>query len=174
MPFAICLKAENDTARPILALWDEVGRLEPTPSMSGLGYPPHLTLAIYDEVGKGDALAALNSVFSGLPPIVLGFEAICWFENQPLVLWAAPGANASLLLAHDAIHRTINPALCRPYSRPGHWVPHCTLGTAIPNARRDEAYAMTQRTIDRFEVTFDVADVVCFPPVEVIAENVLR
>jgi 2'-5' RNA ligase len=171
MPFAIGIKADNDTARPIRALWDEVGRLEPTPTMIGMGYPPHVTLAIYDQLDEAKAVAALDAAFARIPAIRLTFGAIDWFENDPLVLWAVPGAHGLLQQAHAAVHRMIGPMLCRPHYRPGHWVPHCTLGTAIPHDRRDEARAMTQRVVAPFEVTFDTADVVRFLPVEVIREQ---
>ena len=42
---------------------------------------------------------------------------------------------------HQAIHAVIDPSLCRPYYRPGAWVPHCTLGMAIPPERRAAAEA---------------------------------
>ena len=47
---AIGLKAVNDTARPVRALWAQVGLLEEQPSMQALNYPPHFTFAIYDSI----------------------------------------------------------------------------------------------------------------------------
>lgn len=168
MPVAININADNASARPIRALWDEVGRLEQSPSLAGLNYPPHLTLAIYDQFDEAEAAAALTSVFSAEPAFQLRFSAIRWFENDPLVLWAAPEASDRLMQVHAALHAILNPGLCRPYYRPGIWVPHCSLGTAIPTQRRDEALVFTQRQIAPFDVSFDVADVVRFLPVEVI------
>jgi hypothetical protein len=69
---------------------------------------------------------------------------------------------------HSTLHAIIDPGLCRAYYRPGQWVPHRSLGTAIPKQRRQEAFAFTQRQITPFEVRFDVADLVRFLPVEVI------
>lgn len=173
MHLAIVVKAANQSARPIHALWEEVGRLEGVPTMAGMGYPPHVTLAIYDELDPRDALAALEMAFAGVPQIRLTFEAIRWFENDPLVLWAARRPQQLLQQAHAVIHGVIDPGRCLPHYRPGNWVPHCTLGVGIPRDRRDEAFAMTQRAIAPFEVCFDCADVVSFLPVEVIRERPL-
>ena len=168
MPVAININADNASARPIRALWDEVGQLEQSPSLAGLNYPPHLTLAIYDQIDEAEAADAVATVFAAEPPYHLRFSAIRWFENDPLVLWAAPEASDRLMQVHAALHAILDPGLCRPYYRPGIWVPHCSLGTAIPTQRRDEALVFTQRQITPFEVRFDVADVVRFLPVEVV------
>ena len=173
MPFAINIKAINKTARPILDLWDEVGPLEDAPSMPALGYPPHITFAIYDEGDARDVRSALAIVFARMAPIRLTFAAVNWFDNTPPVLWAAPSPNAQLHDAHAAIHRLIDPATCRPNYRPGQWVPHCTLGTRIAPSHRAAALALTQRNIAPFEVIFDIADAASFLPVEVIEERVL-
>lgn len=171
MAFAISIKAVNETARPILALWDEVGRFEDVPSMPALGYPPHITFAIYDEADDRQVRAALTSAFAGIPPIRLNFAAIGWFDNSPPVLWAAPGPSALLPRIHAAIHRAIDPVSCHPHYRPGAWVPHCTLGTRIAEDRRAAAFALTHRPMTPFEVTFDFADALRFLPVEVLEER---
>lgn len=168
MPVAININADNASARPIRALWDEVVRLEQTPSLAGLNYPPHLTLAIYDQLDEAEASVALTTVFSAEPAFQLRLSAIRWFENDPLVLWAAPETSDRLMRVHSTVHAIIDRGLCRLYYRPGMWVPHCSLGTAIPKQFRDEAFAFTQRQIAPFDVSFDVADVVRFLPVEVI------
>ncbi|AOO83919.1 hypothetical protein [Bosea vaviloviae] len=50
MPIAISVKAANDTAARIEASWEQAARFEDPPSMRSLSYPPHITLAIYDNI----------------------------------------------------------------------------------------------------------------------------
>jgi 2'-5' RNA ligase len=172
MAFAISIKAVNDTAGLITALWDEVAHFESRPSMATLGYPPHLTLAIYNDVSPVRLRAALREAFDGIFPLRLTFTRLSIFKD-PLVLWADPSVPALLATAHARVHACIDPRLCHPHYRPGAWVPHCTLGTEIPENRREEAMAFAARPIQAFEVIFDVADCVSFPPLSVIDEQLL-
>ena len=172
MAVAICLKAVNATAGAIRALWDEVARFESRPSMTGLGYPPHLTLAIYDGLPADALRSVLHEAFTGSPALRLAFAGLRFFE-EPLVLWADPLYSPDLAGAHARVHALIDPRSCRAHYRPGAWVPHCTLGTEILAARRDDAITFARRSIRPFEVLFDVADCVSFPPVSILDEQVL-
>ena len=172
MAFAISLKAVNDTAAPIRGLWDEVARFESRPSMVALGYPPHLTLAVYDDIPPVQASAALRKAFAGGPALRLTFTRLSFFDD-PLVLWAEPSPSADLTSAHARVHACIDPQLCHPHYRPGAWVPHCTLGTQILAKHREGAIAFADRPIPSFEVVFDIADCVSFAPVVIMAEQPL-
>jgi 2'-5' RNA ligase len=172
MAFAISLKAVNDTADPIRALWQEVARFESPPSMVALGYPPHLTLAVYDDIPLVQASDVLREAFAGRPALRLTFTKLHFFDD-PLVLWAEPSPSADLTHAHVRVHACIDPRLCHPQYRPGVWVPHCTLGTQILLKYRAEALGFAARPIAAFEVVFDVVDCVSFAPVVVMAEQPL-
>ena len=172
MAFAISLKAVNDTAAPIRVLWQEVARFESRPSMVDLDYPPHLTLAVYDNHPRVQAGAVLRQAFAGRSALCLTFTRLRFFDD-PLVLWAEPSPSADLTSAHARVHACIDPQLCHPHFRPGVWVPHCTLGMGILAKHREEAIALADRPIPSFEVVFDVADCVSFAPVVVVAEQPL-
>jgi 2'-5' RNA ligase len=172
MAYAISLKAVNDTAHPIRVLWEEVAQFESRPSMVALGYPPHLTLAVYDIVPPVQASDVLREAFAGRPALRLTFTRLRFFAD-PLVLWAEPSPSADLTSAHARVHACIDPQLCHPHYRPEAWVSHCTLGTQILLKYREEALALAARPISAFEVVFDVADCVSFAPVVVMAEQSL-
>jgi 2'-5' RNA ligase len=172
MAFAICLKAVNDTAGPIRALWEEVARFKGRPSMATLGYPPHLTLAIYGNLPPVPVGAILRRAFAGRSALRLTFTRLRFFDN-PLVLWVEPSPSTDLASAHAGVHACVDPRLCHPHYQLGAWVPHCTLGTEILTEHREEAIAFAARPIAAFEVIFDVADCVSFAPVVVIAEQPL-
>jgi 2'-5' RNA ligase len=173
MAFAISVKAANSTADPIRALWAEITRFESRPSMAALGDPPHITLAVYDAVDPARLRAVLQDAFTPAYALRLTFARLRVFDDDPLVLWAEPSPLGALRSAHARVHACIDPRLCRPHYRPDAWVPHCTLGTEIAAERRAEAAAFAARPIQAFEVVFDVADCVSFPPVAVIEEQPL-
>ncbi len=170
MPFAISIRCDNESCRPIRALWDRVARLEPAPSMAALNYPPHITLAIYDDIDPDRLRRTAARVFKGEPPIALLFQCIRYFEGDPLVLWADPLPSPQLGRLHAAVHAAIPPALCRPHYRSEAWTPHASLAVHIDNEHRSEALALCGEPFRPFTVTFDVGDAVSFLPVRSIAE----
>ncbi|MBV8838215.1 MAG: 2'-5' RNA ligase family protein [Alphaproteobacteria bacterium] len=173
MGFCLNLRISPASAPAVTALWDDVAALEPQPSMRPLGYPPHLTLAIYDSdiVGDDQRMRALDGAAVGQTELRLSFNRIGLFTGPSLVVWADPDPKAALRRMHQAIHSVIEPALCRPHYRPGAWVPHCTLGMAIPAERRDAAMDFGRNFRGGLEATFDVIDCVTFPPLRITIER---
>lgn len=175
MALAINIRADNESAREIERLWKQVAMFEAEPSMRALGYRPHFTFAIYDgpEIDEKTAWDTMLAAVAGERQLRIVFKRIRWFQGSPLVLWAEPEADETLARIHGAIIAAIDPAHCRPHYRPGAWTPHCTLGIAIADERRDDAMAFA-RAFDRsIEVLFDVVDCVALPPVRIIAERKL-
>lgn len=175
MALAINIRADNESAREIERLWNQVAMFEAEPSMRALGYRPHFTFAIYDgpEIDEKTAWETMLAAVTGERQLRIVFKRIRWFQGSPLVLWAEPEADETLARIHGAISAAIDPAHCRPHYRPGACTPHCTLGTGIVDERRDDAMAFA-RAFDRsIEVLFDVVDCVAFPPVRIIAERKL-
>ncbi len=164
---AVTIVAENDSQEHILRLWDQVSAFEDTPSMRALRYPPHLSLAIYEDIDQAQLRDAVETVFGGQSKVTLTFRAIRHFDIEPLVLWAAPDDADVLQRRHAALHETIDPQLCHPHYRPGAWVAHCTLATRIADDRRQQAVEFAAAGIQPFELVFDRADCVSFQPVQV-------
>ncbi|NPU15080.1 2'-5' RNA ligase family protein [Bradyrhizobium sp. 83002] len=173
MAIALNIRSDHVSAGYIERLWDQVAAFEDEPSMRGLGYRPHFTLAIYDapEIDVETASRVMRAAVEAAPALQLEFNRINWFSTPRFVLWAEPEMNEGLLKWHAAIAAAIDPALCRQHYRPSVWVPHCTLGTRILDARRDDAMAFARSFDRRLTVVFDVIDCVVFPPVRIVAEQ---
>lgn len=175
MAFAFNIRCDNGSADPIRALWETCAALEETPSLKSLGYPPHITLAIYDDVDTAQLYDAFERVFDNLNSVTIRFGGVDFFETpNSLVLWAAPILPRKVLSVHKQIHATIDINLCRPTYRPGAWVPHCSLALSIDPSRREEVVSIVNRPIEPFDVVFDAADCASFLPVEVRREKLLR
>lgn len=172
MPFSINIRCDNASARRIRELWSQCGRLEARPSMESLGYPPHFTLAVFDHVGEAELVAAVDGVGSAGSCIPVQFDRIGVFETpDAIVLWAAPSDPAPLTALHHRVHEQIDSPACRAHYRPGAWVPHCSLATAIDKEHRGAATAMVRAGIEPFRVLFDVLDCARFHPVQVLHEQ---
>jgi hypothetical protein len=59
MAYAINIRSDNATAAPLKSLWAEVSAFEESSSMQALGYPPHVTLAAFDDDIDVDLLREL-------------------------------------------------------------------------------------------------------------------
>ncbi|AXA39433.1 2'-5' RNA ligase family protein [Rhizobium leguminosarum] len=173
MPYGISIKCLNDTASPILRLWDEASSFEVSASMVDLNYPPHLTLAVLpDHPSHVDKV--LEDVFTSQPRLSISFEGVGYFENDFLVLWARPRSDDALLELHAKLHRNLDPAICHEHYRVGRWVPHCSLATKVPSSGAKAAIEWAKQKQLEFSVEFDTADLVQFPPVAIDREYRLR
>ncbi len=169
MPYGISLKSGGVTATRIMKLWDEASVFEPVGSMQELHYPPHLTLAVFPEY-PGDVGAIMAKVFSSHASLLITFEAVTYFDNDLMVLWAKPCFNQTLLDLHGALHNHFDPLICHQHYRVGKWVPHCSLATKVPHSSKSAAIEWAKNKRVNFSVNFDSADFVEFPPVVVHKE----
>jgi 2'-5' RNA ligase len=168
--FAISLRSDHPSAGTVRDLWRDAARFEERPSMALLGYPPHITLAIYDDgVREDEVRDALDRAGRDLPALRLTFDAIRTFEGPPLVLWASPRPDPTLHAVYAAIHAAIHPMHCRPHYRPGAWTPHCTLAMQVRDDRRADALAFAAAPRTAFAVVFDALDCIAFPPLAPVA-----
>lgn len=172
MPYAINYRSDNGSADKLRELWRECASLEEYPSMESMLYPPHITLAIYDEISTQDLFAGFGAAKGHLGNMTIRFESLGYFEAPfGIVLWAAPILPEPVLEAHASIHSAIHPNLCRKNYRPDHWTPHCSLATAISAQYSEEAIAIANCSIDPFDVRFDAVDCASFMPVKILSES---
>jgi 2'-5' RNA ligase len=175
MAYAISIRSENETSRPIRELWRTCSALEDSPSMEALMYAPHITFAVYDEIDPRRLFEIVDSVFRDFESVTIRFDKLGYFEApHALILWAAPALPSRVHGAYERIHSKIDAELCRPNYRPGKWTPHCSLALSVDLSRKKQALALAARTIAPFEVSFDTADCVSFLPVKVLHERALR
>lgn len=173
IPYGICLKSCNATGSEILKLWDEASIFEAKGSMQELGYSLHLTLAVFEQ-SPGDVSAIMAEVFSVQKELLITFDAVKYFDDETMVLWAKPRSNHTLSDIHSRLHSHFDPLSCHEHYRVGRWVPHCSIATKVPQSAKPAAIQWAESRKVRFTVEFDVADFVQFPPVVVRHELRLR
>lgn len=141
--------------------------------MQRLGYGPHITLAVYETIDPKLLTDSMDEVFKSASAVVMTFDRIRIFDGEKPVLWAAPKNTGAIDRWANVLHKLIDPDLCHPHYRPGVWQPHCTLATDIRPEYCDAARNFAKRRISPFEVTFDFAECVEFPPVRSIRSKML-
>jgi 2'-5' RNA ligase len=141
-------------------------------------YPPHITLALYPDEVAGDVLCAafaqVTPSWRRLALSLCGFGVFPPVTSMPAslsVLWVAPVVTRELL----ALQATVSDALLNlplhAHYRPGAWVPHVTLLSGIDNPGRALAVLLPRwQSVAGF---LDRAELVRFPPVEVLASHTL-
>lgn len=137
-----------------------------------LGYPPHLTLAVYPDGACIDelqvALEQLAAHWRALPVALSGFGI---FPGPSSVLWAAPVVTPEMLARHAALHAAVPEVEVHAHYQPGAWVPHVTLAGALRDPGRALAVLVPHwRPINGVLNRFDL---VRFPPVEVLQSHAM-
>ncbi|MDQ2892537.1 MAG: 2'-5' RNA ligase family protein [Pseudomonadota bacterium] len=155
------------------AVVDKAASFETRPSLRELGYPAHITFAAYRDV-KSAVLREALSVFDHERIFTARFEALATFDAASPVIWLKPNADGRLYAIHDRIHALVDEDRCEPYYRPGNWIPHCTVAVAIDPAQRQAALSFARRPLSRFSISFDVAEVISWPPPKPLASIELR
>jgi hypothetical protein len=174
MAYAINIRSDNNSSKPIRALWKTCGALEHSPSMEALQYAPHITFAVYDDIDLSRLFGVFDSAVLGLGSVTVRFEKLGYFEAlNGIILWAAPTLPERLWSVYDHIHSEIDVDLCRPNYRPGTWVPHCSLALSVGLEKKQQALAIVGQSIEPIEVVFDTADCASFLPVKVLHEKLL-
>jgi len=174
MAWAINLRSDDTSADSIRSLWRRFAALEKAPSMQNLNYPPHLTLAVYDQRPE-NLFEVFDRVFDGQTRQVVTFNRLGVFRTATaLVVYAAPVESDWLQTLHRQLHHMLGAQLCRPNYRPDRWVPHCSLATAIDPAQEHALLNLLDQSMPPVELTITTADCASFLPVAVIREQPLN
>jgi 2'-5' RNA ligase len=167
MPFAVTLRLDDIAAAPIEAMWRALAESGVDDDCLRLGYPPHVTLAVWPEEAPVEPLAAaverFGAAWDALPVALAGFGM---FPGAPAVLWAAPVVTGALLARQAALVAAVPGTPCHPHHRPGRWVPHVTLGRTGAPGRALEALAPLWREVRPGRL--DRLELVRFRPVSVL------
>lgn len=142
MPYAVTLRLDAASAAPVEAMWRARAEAGLDDDCLCPGYPPHVTLALYPDDAPVPQLETtvrlLAEGWDALPVELAGFGV---FPGPEPVLWLAPVATAELLARQTALVAALHGLRCDSHYRPGHWVPHVTLGRVGAVARALEPVA---------------------------------
>jgi 2'-5' RNA ligase len=155
---AVSVLFDVRSADRILAASDSVGE---GVGLRELGAQPHISLGVFRSAVDVDILApCVAALAAETQRFELRLSAVGSFPSDEGVIFLAPTPTAQLLDVHRRFHQMLvdHDISSDPLYRPDQWVPHCTVGQAVPEDRLPFAIAQLRR-----------ADV--FGPVAVVSVN---
>jgi len=164
MAYAVSLLFNAEMADAVFARWQRLADAGLSRSMVDLGYQPHLTLAVYDELAVDTASAALDRVFDNVGRMPVTLTGFSTFGAGSGVCYAALATSPDLMRLHAMIVAAIGET-CRPHYQAGRWTPHCTLATGMTDVEVDRARNLLAEDWRSLAGTFEMADLVEFAPV---------
>jgi 2'-5' RNA ligase len=167
MAYAVSLLFDPEIADAVSERWRCLADAGLSRSMLDLGYPPHVTLAVYDRPIGEAAVTALDGVFRNVDRMAVSLTAIETFGSGSGVCYAALAPSPDLMRLHAMTVAAIGEG-CRPHYQPGGWTPHCTLAVDLTNADMDRARDILQKGWRPRTGMFESATLVEFVPVVVI------
>lgn len=149
MAYAISLLLDDAAAARVRWHWDLLAATKLSRSMPELGYVPHVTLAVCDEIDVAAAQAALDAVFAGRPALDIALTVVQTFGAASGVLYAAL-AESSELRQLQADVAAVLPGAVRPDYQPHAFTPHVTLATGLS----PHSLALAQRLFEQYWGSF--------------------
>src|SRR5436189_4056603 len=128
MAFAVSLLFNPEMADAISDSWIRLAEAGVSSSMLDLKYPPHVTLAVYDKLHVGSAVASLDRVFEDVERMAVTLTGFSTFGADSGVCYAALASSPDLMRLHATVVDAIGET-SRLHYQVGRWTPHCTLAT---------------------------------------------
>jgi 2'-5' RNA ligase len=172
MGYAITLRLDATAAVTVEAMWHALASRNLTVEALSLGYPPHLTLAVFAEDANPERLLAAARECAGhWPKTPTTFASLGLFAGPPSTLFLAPIVTPELLARHATLLTLVAGEPIDPHYQRGQFVPHVTLASDLT----DPAVAVAALNPLPLPVTaiLDRLDVVRFRPVEVLQSQIL-
>lgn len=108
MPFGVTCCFDPAAATAIESLWQALDRLGIDSDRQRLGYPAHITLAVYPDSVPADRLVSvLAQVASGWRPLRLALSGLAVFPAPAATLWLAPSVPLQLFAWHAAVQAAL-------------------------------------------------------------------
>ena len=163
MAYGISLLLNAELADAVSERWHNLAAAGVSRSMPDFGYPPHVTLAVFDRLDAKVTAVALDHVFRHANRFEVTLTGIATFGPGSGVCYAALARSPALHLLHEAVLAAVGQT-CRPHYQARHWTPHCTLATGLTDldlARAQDLLAQGWPIAGGFEA----GDLVEFAPV---------
>lgn len=172
MPFAITLRFDPKTEQIIGRMWQALAEAGIDDDRNTLGYPAHITLAIYPDGTPAEPLRSavdrLGGIWGTLPMALAGFGV---FPGPTSIVWAAPVVTAALLSCQAELLAALPKLPVHAHYQRDRWVPHVTLTGSLPTP--EPALAALRPLWRPIAGRLERLDLVRFRPVQVMGSHVL-
>jgi 2'-5' RNA ligase len=165
MPYAISLLLDDEGGDAIRGHWSALARAGISRSMLDLGYPPHITLRIYDDLDLNPAVNSLKRSFESAAIVHVVLDQLRTFSDTG-VLYAGSSSASQLFDAHE--RAGILTQQCHPHYMDGHWIPHCTLATDLNPIQMRTGKELLTRDWQNLPARLTVVELVQFGPIKCV------
>jgi 2'-5' RNA ligase len=170
MAYAITLRLDVTAAVMIEAMWQALALRKLSDEALSLGYPPHLTLAVFAANANPERLLAVaQECAAQWPALPTTFASLGLFPGTPSTLFLAPVVTPTLLERHRVLLALLAGEPVDPHDQCGHFVPHVTLASDLADPAA--AVAALNPLALPVRAVLDRLDVVRFRPVEVMESH---
>lgn len=166
MPFAVVLFFDDDQAKPINDVIEELAVKKAAPFMFEESIA-HVTLAIYDELDCGECRDKFIAFSHAHEPITFNFSHIGVFTPKRNAIMTAPVVTERLLRYHQDFHEFFSDTGIGSWKeyQPGNWIPHCTLGFNVTDDKLDAAFSISRKLKLPLQVASSSIGIMEFEPV---------
>ncbi len=133
MNFAIELFLDEAAEARIREIWERIAEAGLPSRLLELGNTPHVSLGVCARLDPVGFARQLSEFASREPKLHATFVSLGTFSNRQGVVFLGVIATRELIDLHARFDALFGAAARDPweYYRPGRWVPHCTLTTAL-------------------------------------------
>jgi 2'-5' RNA ligase len=144
MNFAIELCLDENAEARIREIWERIARAGLPSRLLEFGHTPHVSLGVCAQLDPIAFAARLAEFASREPKLHATFVSLGTFSNRQGVVFLGLITTPELIALHARFDALFTTAARDPweYYRPGRWVPHCTLTTALDPAQVASALAV--------------------------------
>ena len=164
MALAVSLRFDSGVADAVSVNWGRLAEAGISCSMLDLGYPPHVTLCVYEQLKVDTAIAACDRVFEAANQIAVTLTNITTFAAGSGACYLALAVSPDLMRLHARTIAALGEG-CHPHYRAGSWIPHCTLATGVADVDIGRAITILERQWQPLTGVFEAAELVRFTPV---------
>jgi 2'-5' RNA ligase len=137
-----------------------------------LGYPPHLTIAVFaDTAAPARLLAAAEKCAAHWPGLGVTLASLGLFPGTPATMFLASVVTSALLARHAELLTALNGEVADPHYQIGRWVPHVTLAKDVTDPVA--AVSVLAPSLLPVRAVLDRMEVVRFRPAQVLASHQL-
>jgi len=165
MPVALTLRLDDAGIARVQPVLDALETLGIVSSVRRLGYPPHVTLAVWDDEPEPERVRGLLADWGELEA---GCPALGMFAGPPVTMFIAVTPTSALLQRQAALVRAMPGHVVHPHYRPGAWMPHVTMADDVDPVAAGAACSIALSSLRPFVSKLARVDCVRFPPAQVL------
>ena len=170
--YAIELYFDAQTEKKILVFRESIYQLGVTPVLGKLDDRPHISLAVFGQQDP-QKLIDIAASFSPLKtPLPVRLEAVGAFPTDSNVVFLLPVPSFELLKIHQDFHEILEKEKVHSshYYLPDHWVPHCTIESALSDDQLNLAIQLCKKLFTPITGCLTAVGVIAFRPLAYLAE----